>query len=189
MTRWEPDAHGRLQRAALDLFMERGFEQTTVAEIAERAGVTERTFFRYFPDKREVLFSGQDALRDVFVEAVADAPAAAAPREVMIAALDAAATWFPAERRDFARQRQSVIDANPSLQERELLKLARLATALAGALSTRGVEPCTAGLTGEMAMAVFKTAFTRWIDEADGRDFAPLQRATLAALAGITTPA
>src|SRR6185312_8615863 len=79
MSRWEPNARGRLEQAALDLYGERGFEQTTVAEIAERAGLTERTFFRYFADKREVLFGGSDEVRDALVEAVAAAPEPASP--------------------------------------------------------------------------------------------------------------
>jgi AcrR family transcriptional regulator len=180
--RWEPDAQGRLQRAALDLFVETGFEQATVAEIARRAGVTERTFFRHFADKREVLFSGQEALRRAFVEAVADAPAGAAPGAVALAALDAAATFFPAERRDDARRRQAVIDADAGLQERELLKLAGLAAAVAAALRDRGVDAPVASLTGEATIAVFKVAFAQWLDDADARDLGGIQRELLAAL-------
>lgn len=187
VVRWEPDARGRLQRAALDLFVERGFEQTTVTEIAQRAGVTERTFFRYFSDKREVLFSGQD-LRDTLVDAVAGAPHDAAPADVMVAALDAAATHFPAARQAHARHRQAVIDANSSLQERELLKLAGLASALADALRARGTESHVASLTGEAAVAVFKVAFARWLDDADEIDLAQIQRTMLAALTDVTSP-
>lgn len=188
MGRWEPDAQGRLQRAAIDLFVECGFEQTTVAEIAQRAGVTERTFFRYFSDKREVLFSGQGVLREALVDAIADAARDATPGDVIIAALDAAATLFPAERRDDARHRQAVIDANASLQERELLKLAALASSLADALRTRGVEAPVASLTGEAAIAVFKVAFAHWIEEAGDRDLARIQREMLAALTNVMTP-
>jgi len=188
MGRWEPDAQGRLQQAALVLFVERGFEQTTVADIARLAGVTERTFFRHFADKREVLFAGQDALRETFVTGIAAAPVGASPRDVMIAALDAAASFFRPERRPFARDRHSVIEANPSLQERELLKLAGLAAALADALRARGVDGSVAGLTGETAMAVFKVSFLRWITDPDDRDLLTIQHQTLAALTEVTTP-
>src|SRR5580658_3651572 len=126
MGRWEPDARGRLGRAALDLYGERGFDQTTVAEIAARAGLTERTFFRHFSDKREVLFSGAGALQQLLVEAVAAAPAPAAPIEAVAAGLAAAGAALE-QRREFARRRQAVINANAELRERELIKLATLA--------------------------------------------------------------
>jgi len=123
MGRWEPNARGRLEQAALELYVERGFEQTTVAEIAERAGLTERTFFRYFADKREVLFAGADTLRDLMVGALAGAPEPAAPIEAVAAALQTAGVLLQ-ERREYARQRQAVIAGNAGLQERELIKLA-----------------------------------------------------------------
>ena len=130
MGRWEPDARGRLEQAALALYGERGFEQTTVAEIAERAGLTERTFFRHFADKREVLFWGAGALQELLVSTVASAPDSAAPIDAVAAALEAAGALLQ-ERREFARQRQAIIAANAELQERELIKLASLASALA----------------------------------------------------------
>ena len=82
MGRWEPDARGRLMQAALELYGERGFEQTTVAEIAQRAGLTERTFFRHFADKREVLFSGE--VDDLVLSALADARPSAAPIDAIV---------------------------------------------------------------------------------------------------------
>ena len=148
MSRWEPNARGRLEQAALELYIERGFEQTTVAEIAKRAGLTERTFFRYFADKREVLFSGAGALQDLLVSAVADAPDSTAPIDAVAAALAAAGALLQ-ERRESARQRQAVIAANAELQERELIKLASLASAIADALRRRGVRDPAAGLTAE----------------------------------------
>src|SRR5580692_8952475 len=115
MNRWKPDARGRLAQAAMELYLERGFEQTTVAGIAERAGLTERTFFRHFADKREVLFSGAAFLQDLMVTAVADAPDSAAPLDAVAAAVEAAGAMFD-ERREMSRQRQRVIAANPELQ-------------------------------------------------------------------------
>ncbi len=185
MGRWEPDARGRLASAALSLYAERGFEQTSVAEIAEQAGLTERTFFRYFSDKREVLFWGARALEELLVAAVANAPDSAAPIDVVCAALEEAGPVFD-ERREFSRQRQAVIAANAELQERELIKLASLAAAIAEALRRRGVGDPAASLTAEAGIAVFKIAFARWI-AADGEaDLAQLIRASLAELRAVT---
>jgi AcrR family transcriptional regulator len=169
MGRWEPNARGRLERAALELYAQRGFEQTTVAEIAKRAGLTERTFFRHFADKREVLFAGSDLLRDLLVRAVADAPDSVAPIDAAVAALEAAGALLQ-ERRDHARRRQAVIDAHADLRERELIKLASLSSALAGALRERGVTDLAAALTAEAGIAVFKVAFERWIGGTDEKD-------------------
>src|SRR6201996_7678913 len=133
MARWAPGAKGRLEEAALDLFCERGFEETTVADIAERAGLTKRTFFRYFADKREVLFSGTEVLQEAFVAGIAAAPAADSPLDAIAAGLDAMADLFD----DFGerpRKRQAIIAANRDLQERELIKLSAYAAAGAAAL-------------------------------------------------------
>jgi len=165
MGRWAPGATGRLVESALELYHERGFDQTTVAEIAARAGLTERTFFRHFADKREVLFAGSGTLFERVVAAVTDAPPGATPFDAVAAGLDAAATVI-GDRREFSRQRQAVIAANPALQERELSKLASLAAAMADALGARGVPASTAALASETGMAVFKVAFGRWV--ADG---------------------
>ncbi|MGA2208450.1 MAG: TetR family transcriptional regulator [Acidimicrobiales bacterium] len=185
MGRWEPDSRGRLEGAALALFGERGFENTTVAEIASRAGLTERTFFRHFADKREVLFSGAGTLQDLLVNGVAGAPASAAPIEAVVAALEAAGALLQ-ERRDYARQRQMVIAANTELRERELIKLASLATALADALRRRGVKDPAASLTGEAGIAVFKIAFERWLDTPGQRDLPQLIRDSLDELRAVT---
>jgi len=186
MSRWEPNARGRLERAALELYLDRGFEQTTVAEIAGRAGVTERTFFRHFTDKREVLFSGASDLQGLLVAAVTDAPAGATPLEAVTAALDAAAAMFE-ERREGSRRRQAVINANPELQERELSKLAGLASAMAEALRRRGVADLPASLVAEAAVAVFKIAFEHWIDPAARKDFSQLIRDSFDELRTVTS--
>ena len=178
MGRWEPNARERLAEAALDLYDEHGFEQTTVADIATRAGLTERTFFRHFADKREVLFGGSAVFQELFVSNVVDAPDSATPREAMAAALLAVAERFEAGRAH-SRQRQNVIDANPVLQERELIKLASLATAIAAALAGRGVPELAASLTAEAGVAVFRVAFERWVSEANERSFPELIRESL----------
>jgi len=178
MSRWEPNARDRLEQAALDLYRERGFEQTTVAEIAERVGLTERTFFRYFADKREVLFGGQTRLHEIYASAIANAPASAAPLDAVAAALEATAPLFR-ERHELARQRQSVIAANPGLQERELLKRASFASAMADALRRRGVTDPAASLAAEVGVISFQTAFARWVSEPDGQDLSRLVRESL----------
>ncbi len=184
MSRWEPNARGRLEQAALDLYQERGFEQTTAAEIAERACLTERTFFRYFADKREVLFGGQDMLREIYVSTIASAPDSAAPIDAVAAALEAAAPVFR-ERHELARQRQTVIAANPGLQERELLKRASFASAMADALRKRGVTDPAARLAAEVGVIAFKTAYARWVSEPDEQDLSRLIRESLDQLQGI----
>ena len=185
MARWQPDARGRLEQAALALYGERGFDQTTVAEVAERAGLTKRTFFRYFADKREVLFSGAGALEELLVTEVAAAPGSATPLEAVAAALDAAGAMFE-ERRDFAARRQRVIAANPELQERELIKLASLAAAVAAALRGRGVGDPAASLTAEAGIAVFRVSFERWVDQDDDRSLARIIRDSLDELRAVT---
>ncbi len=125
MTRWGPDARGRLMQSALDPYAKHGYDQTTVAEIALGAGLTERTFFRHFADKKEVLFAGSDDLRDLLVGAVAAAPASAPPIAAVAAGLLAASAAFNDDRRAFSMRRQSIIAANAELRERELIKLAR----------------------------------------------------------------
>jgi AcrR family transcriptional regulator len=179
--RWEPDARGRLERAALELYVERGFEQTTVAEIAKRAGLTERTFFRHFADKREVLFGGAAILQETLTTSVASAPADASPIDTVAAAIDGVGDMFEA-RRDGSRLRQTVIVANTELQERELIKLARLSAAIAEALRARGVGEPAASMTAEVGMAAFRVAFERWVDAAETRSLSELVREAFAEL-------
>ena len=184
MSRWEPNARGRLEQAALDLYQERGFEQTMVTEIAERAGLTERTFFRHFADKREVLFGGQDMLRTIYVSTIEAAPASATPLDAVTAALEAATPVFQ-DRHELVRQRQAVIAANPELQEREMLKRAALTSAMADALRSRGVTDLAAILAAEVGAITFKIAFDRWVSEPDEHDLSRLIRASLDQLKGI----
>src|ERR1700719_2987547 len=144
MGRWQPDSRGRLQEAALALYSERGFDQTTAAQIAARAGLTERTFFRHFADKREVLFGGSALLQERILAAVDGAPAADGPLDAVSRGLDAAAAMLGQSRRDLSRQRQAVIADNPELRERELAKLADYAAAVAAGLRQQGVSEAQA---------------------------------------------
>lgn len=165
----------------MELYAERGFDRTTVADIASRAGLTERTFFRYFADKREVLFWGAGALQTLVVDGIAHASPETTPLDAVAGALEATAPVFE-ERRQFARQRQSLIAAHAELQEREVMKLTSLASSIAEALRGRGVREPAASLTAQVGIAVFRVAFERWIDDARPRDFGRHIRATLAEL-------
>lgn len=187
MVRWEPGAQERLQAAALELFATRGFEQTTTAEIAQAVGLTERTFFRHFSDKREVLFHGQDQFVQVFLDGVDAVPLDARPLAVIASALQAAASFFPDERRSHSRTRQTVIEKNPALQERELHKLAGLAIAVGEALRRRGVSEPAATLAAECGATVFGVAFAQWIRQGEKRSFPDIAADVLAELQNLTS--
>ena len=168
MARNGEQVHRRLQQAALELFVKRGFDQTTAAEIAARAGVTERTFFRHFAEKREILFSGEAILRTALTRAIAAAPAELEPLPTLLFAFHAVEAMIE-ENRPFSEPRQHVIAANPALRERELAKVAALTTALAASLGQRGVEARLAILASQAGMAAFSYAVTCWFaDPANG---------------------
>ena len=165
MPRNAEDARYRLQIAALELFTQNGFDQTTAAQIAARAGVTERTFFRHFPDKREVLFGGQEILSAALTESIRQAPAALAPIAVLRQAF-ADVTQLLEDNRRFSEPRQHIIAANPALMEREVAKHAALVGVVAGALQQRGVAPARAAFAAQAGMAVLGHALDLWF--ADG---------------------
>lgn len=181
MARWEPGSSERLQQAALDLFHEQGYEQTTVAEIAARAGVTERTFFRYFSDKREVLFAGSERLLAQFTLAVANSSATDAV-QMASDALVGSSEFFDEERRPWARRRAAVVYGHPALAEREQLKMVTLGTAVAGALRERGVDEPAATLLAHSTITVFRVSFDTWIADDTGRTMADIQQETFRAL-------
>jgi AcrR family transcriptional regulator len=185
MGRWEPDSRGRLQESALALYAERGFDQTTVAQIADRAGVTERTFFRHFADKREVLFGGSAILRERIVGGVLDAPEGDGPFDAVARGLDAAADMLGESRRDLAFLRHTVIAANPDLRERELTKLADYATAIAATLKQRGVGEPQATMAAEAGMTVFRVAFSQWVNGTDDQELADIMRDSLVTLRAV----
>ena len=179
MARWEPGTRERLAQAALDLFTTQGFEQTTAAQIARSVGLTERTFFRHFADKREVLFGGQEPLAAAFLRGIESAPADATPLEVIAAALAAGASFFADERRGWSRARQRVIDANPALQERERHKMAGLARLGHDALLARGVADPAARLAAETGTTVFGIGFAQWIAEGENRSLTDIEAGLL----------
>jgi AcrR family transcriptional regulator len=185
MARWEPNARERLQKAAMELYRERGFDETAVADIAARAGLTERTFFRHFTDKREVLFGGSSALEELVIGKIASAPDSMPPLDNVARAFEGTSPMFE-ERRAFAKARQAIITAHAGLQERELIKLASLAAAIARALRKRGVSDPTATLAAESGIAVFKLAFERWVGDDKKMDLAHHVRESLAQLKEVT---
>ena len=185
VSRWRPDARERLERAAFELFAEQGFAATTVPEITARAGLTTRTFFRYFADKREVLFAGAGQLKELIVRTLDSALDSAAPLDAVAEALQVAGAAMQ-DGGDRPRLRQVVIAANPELQERELIKLASIAAAIAGALRQRGVPDPAASLTAEAGIAVFKIAFERWISLDGQQDLPETIREALDELKAVT---
>jgi AcrR family transcriptional regulator len=185
MARWEPDAAGRLREAALELYVAQGYEQTAVAEIAARAGVTARTFFRHFADKREVLFAGSEQLQERMVAALEDAPPDAGPLTAVAEAMRAAAEML-GDDHGHSRRRQAVIGANPELLERELIKMARLAQALTGGLIRRGAADAEARLAAEAGIAVFRIGFERWVAGPPARRLEDVLRESMAQLRKLT---
>ncbi|HEX4340663.1 MAG TPA: TetR family transcriptional regulator [Polyangiaceae bacterium] len=179
MSRWEPNARERLELAAMELFKLRGYTGTTVEEIASRAGLTERTFFRYFADKREVLFSGSATLQKLMTDAITGAPPGTSPLDAVAAALDASAAALEQRDERYVRARRALVGAHAELLERELIKLASLASAVADALRRRGVTEPAASLTAEAAIGVFKVGFERWLDDKKARGFSWHLRAAL----------
>jgi AcrR family transcriptional regulator len=186
MGRWEPDAAGRFRAAAIELFGEIGYDQATVAAIAARAGLTARTFFRYFTDKREVLFNGSERLQQTMVDALGQMPPEASAIDAVAAAVRRTGDFFDDERRPFARIRNSVIAANTDLHERELIKMATLSAALAQALRERGVGEPDASLAAEAGMAVFRVSFAQWVAETETRGYGEIVDESLARLKALT---
>jgi AcrR family transcriptional regulator len=187
MARWEPDARGRLEKAAMELFQERGYARTTVEEIAARAGLTERTFFRYFADKREVLFSGAKELEQGIVARIERAARDVSPLAAVGAAFEAAGAELQ-DRRElhYVRARHALVTAHAEIRERELIKLASLAVAVTKALRVRGVAEPAASLAAEAGIAVFKVGFERWISGRRPRDLGAHIREAVDALKAVT---
>ncbi|HEX4792046.1 MAG TPA: TetR family transcriptional regulator [Actinospica sp.] len=186
MGRWEPNAQGRLGTAAMELYAERGFDQTTVADIAERAGLTKRTFFRHYADKRDVLFAGAVVLRELVMRAIVEAPADLSPAAAVTLGLEAGGAMME-QRPEQVKLRQSIINAHVELQERELVKLAALAGDVAAALQERGLDRWQAHLVAEAGMAAFRVAFARWLAESAETSFPQVIRETMEQLATSVT--
>ena len=186
MARWEPGARERLVVAAVDLFTEHGYDATTVAHIAERAGVTRSTFFRHFADKREVLVAGQETLSQLLTEGISDAPAAASPLQAVAAGLERASSAFGPTNRELGPRLKAAVAASTELQERDALKSIGLAAAMTAALVTRGIPDPIAQLAAEMGVLAFKQGYAHWSEDARDVDTGLAQHA-LAALDDLRT--
>ena len=182
MSRWAPDARERLEVAALELFARQGYEATTVTEIADRAGLNRATFFRHFADKREVLFGGEGVLADLFAGGILSAAVDATITECLQAAFAAADSVMTSQQRAKAVQRVLIVAANEEVQERGLLKHARMANSISSALSMRGVDGLTARLAAELAMLAFSVGVERWMDASSTESFAVHATAALSDL-------
>lgn len=183
MPRWGPDSEDRLHRAAMQLILERGYDGVTVAEIAEHAGLTKRSFFRHYADKREVVFAGSADFQRGVVDGVRSAPAGTGPVDAVVGALargGAVLTGWG----EPVRLRHRMVAASPELRERELIKLDALTTAITGALRDRGVEELTAELVARAGVAAFTTAFRLWAEDGDPRDLATILDGVVETLRG-----
>jgi AcrR family transcriptional regulator len=164
MVRWEPGARERMVLAAVDLFTEQGYDATTVAQIAERAGVTKSTFFRHFPDKRGLLAAGQEVLSRLLAEGIAEAPETASPLEAVAAGLERASSAMGPMNRELGPRLKAAVAASAELQERDALKNVGLAAAMANALEARGVPDPIARLAAEMGVLAFKRGYSEWME-------------------------
>ena len=165
MPRWEPNARERLELAALELYATRGYDHTTIGDVAAHAGVTSRTYFRYFPDKREVLFGGADGLRDRIARSLRDAPAGMPPLAAALHAMSACEDLYHVSKHEYLRRRDAIIGTSDELQEREARKLASIAAVVAGGLVERGSDPDSARLVADLALVAFKQAARLWMDD------------------------
>ncbi|MFE2375067.1 TetR/AcrR family transcriptional regulator [Streptomyces sp. NPDC059398] len=182
MARWQPGAAERLVVAAVDLFTEQGYDATTVTQIAERAGVTKSTFFRYFSDKRELLVAGQETLSRLLADGITEAPADARPLQAVAAGLERASSAMGPANRELGPRLKAAVAASTELQERDTLKSVGLAAAMTAALVARGVPEPTALLAGELGILAFKLGYARWCesDREDGAEgLAPYALAAL----------
>jgi AcrR family transcriptional regulator len=182
MPRWRPDAVERLQTAALELFDEQGFERTTVAEIVQRAGLTQRTFFNHFADKREVLFGLSSELQQEIIREIAASDDTLPPLDAVVQALGVVADRMLEDRRAAVTQRYAVVAANPELQERELGKNAALTEAIAAVLQARCGDPESAFLAAGAAMLAQQAAFRQWMRPGETRTLRELLPDALHAL-------
>ncbi len=186
MSRWEPNARDRLERAAIELFIEQGFAETTVPQITARAGLTTRTFFRHFTDKREVLFARDAELPALVARLAADAPASLSPMMLIAYALETVAATRLEGQRAYLRTRRAIIQADEGLRERELRKLSALSDAINQGFRNRGVDELTALLAAQLAVTVFSVTISRWLDQDGAQPLSALVHDTLRALRSVT---
>ncbi|MFD2418269.1 TetR family transcriptional regulator [Amycolatopsis pigmentata] len=188
MGRWQPGARERLEQAALDLFLDQGYTETTVPQITARAGLTTRTFFRYFADKREVLFAGDRSVPEQVARFMAEAPPSLGPMELIATGLPPAAVKiFEGRDLDYLLRRRAAIDAEPALRERELRKFSLMSEALEQGFRDRGIDDLTARLAAEIAVTTFRIAATRWLNQHGDPDLPATINQTLASMKHLTS--
>lgn len=188
MPRWDPQAAERLKASAIALFLERGYDNVTVAQIAERAGLTRRTFSRYFADKRDVLFAGSEELPAALGDAVLAADAHLCPYDALVTGLADTGARLAERVAPLAAQRRAVVAASPELQERGRTKFADISDALARALAERGTDASHARLLANVGVAIFQAGFDRWVDDPQAASLSTRIRETAEQLAATITP-
>ncbi|GAA3566870.1 TetR/AcrR family transcriptional regulator [Amycolatopsis ultiminotia] len=188
MARWEPDAYGRIRLAALKLFEEQGYDNTTVAQIAEQAGLNRRTFFHHFADKREVVFPDMHRMDELIGTEIRAQPESTGPLHAAAAGFAAAAEEIFEHQRAAAAQRSRIVAASPELREREVAKGSALADTVAAALRDRGVAERAAAVSAWSAVAVFQLAIARWAGADTRHPLARLIRETLDEFLDATAP-
>lgn len=181
MARWEPDASGRLLGAAIDLFTERGYDATTAAQIAERAGLTKTTLFRHFADKPEIVFQGQQLFMSLAVDGVAGAPGESAPFHILSAGVFALCTAHGADQRTIGRRLDPILSSSPELQERAVFKRFAITDALYHALAARMGNPRQAAVLADVGMRAYYDGFAAWIASTDEVSLSDVVRGELAA--------
>jgi AcrR family transcriptional regulator len=184
MPRWEHGSEERLKQAAMALFEEQGFQNTSAVQIAERARVTTRTFFRYFPDKQAILFVDAERLSAALIQRILDAPDVAEPLRAVVQALGGF-DWLGLGSRESQRRRDAMIASNSDLLERELIKQQQMADGFSGALQQRGVDPDSAELAARVGIEVFRTAYRQWLAAEDDPELATMIEAAMSVLATI----
>ena len=188
MSRWQPDARERLVVAAVDLFSDQGYDATTVEQIAKRAGVTRSTFFRHFPDKRELLSAGQEILAKLLVEGIRQAPVNSSPLAAVSAGLQRASTAMGPANRELGTRIKAAIASSVELQARAALKNVGLAASMTSALCERGVPEPIAQIASELGVLAFKRGYAAWAEggREAGDDLAPHAQAALEELRAAT---
>ena len=184
MPRWEHGSEERMKQAAMELFEEQGFEDTSAVQIAERARVTTRTFFRYFPDKEEVLFADADALNEALVQELLQIPDLSKPLEAVTGTL-AGYDWARLGSRETLRRRSRMIASDPRLLERDLIKQHQMAGGFGWALCERGIDPDIAELAASTGSQIFRMAYRKWLESSDDADLTTVTDSVMSLLAAI----
>lgn len=188
MPRWEHGSEERMKQAAMELFEEQGFDATSAVQIAQRARVTTRTFFRYFPDKEEILFADANALNEALVAELMRTPDLAQPLEAVTRTL-AGFDWAKLGSREVLRRRSEMIASNPRLLERDLIKQHQMAGGFRRALCDRGVEPDVAELAATVGSQIFRTAYRKWLESDENVDLVVLTETVTALLVSVVPQA